>query len=217
MGTLLYLEDPAPRLRALLSTRHGIEVGIAKARAAFAREVAYYRAHHLEGKDPKTLADLRRRCALELGSGLGDAGRTLTAEELTALLLDSLRFAPFPESEEVLSQLVSRGFSLGVVSNWDISIADRLAELGLSPYFSAVVSSAAAGAAKPDPRPFRIALAKLGVSPEDALHVGDSPQEDLAGARAAGVNAYLLDRTGTGSSGLRSLRDLVALLDPGSG
>jgi putative hydrolase of the HAD superfamily len=83
--------------------------------------------------------------------------------------------------------LRARGLALVVVANWDVSVHDRLRELGLAPYFDAVVSSADVGAAKPDRRIFDTALARLGVPAARALHVGDSPADE-EGARAAGLH-----------------------------
>jgi putative hydrolase of the HAD superfamily len=68
--------------------------------------------------------------------------------------------------------------------------------VGLLPYFSAVVDSAVVGFEKPDPRIFEHALGRAGVPGRRALHVGDLYHADVAGARAAGVNALLLDPFG---------------------
>ena len=56
--------------------------------------------------------------------------------------------------------------------------------------------SAELGAAKPDPAIFRAALERLGAAAEDAVHVGDSVEHDVAGARAAGLEAILVARNG---------------------
>lgn len=62
----------------------------------------------------------------------------------------------------------------------------------------AAVCSEHARAYKPHPRPFRMALDELGVQPDAAIHVGDRPGEDRAGARAAGMACVIVDRPGTG-------------------
>lgn len=80
----------------------------------------------------------------------------------------------------------SRGLRLAVVSNFDGRLPALLDDLGLTPCLDAVVFSSSAGAAKPDPGPFRLALQALGLEPPQVWHVGDSA-EDVAGARAAGV------------------------------
>jgi putative hydrolase of the HAD superfamily len=96
-----------------------------------------------------------------------------------------------------------------VASNWDCSLPEWLAEAGLEDLLDGAVSSAAAGAAKPDPAVFRTALALAGAGPEEAVHVGDSLENDVAGARAAGIRAILLERAGEAPAGIPSVRTLA--------
>jgi putative hydrolase of the HAD superfamily len=101
---------------------------------------------------------------------------------------------------------------LVVVSNWDVSLHDVLQRLRLAPLLDGVVSSAEAGARKPSPEIFERALALVGVSAEQAIHVGDSPDEDLAGARAAGIEPVLIARDGgPRPPGVRVIESLVEL------
>jgi putative hydrolase of the HAD superfamily len=86
----------------------------------------------------------------------------------------------------MLEELRGRGLDLAVVSNWDVGLAEHVKRIGAGHLFSAVVTSAEAGAAKPDPAAFRLALDRLRVEPARALHVGDE-DEDEQGAAAAGV------------------------------
>jgi putative hydrolase of the HAD superfamily len=81
-----------------------------------------------------------------------------------------------------------------VVSNWDCSLHDVLVAAELRPRVDGVVTSAETGAAKPDPAIFARALELAGVSAAEALHVGDSPREDVEGARSAGIEAVLVVR-----------------------
>ena len=92
-----------------------------------------------------------------------------------------------------LVRLRDAGFELAVVSNSEGTIEQMLIEVGLRELLDAVVDSAVVGITKPDPRIFQIALDRLGVSPADAIMVGDSPSADIAGAHAAGLRAALLD------------------------
>lgn len=92
-----------------------------------------------------------------------------------------------------LVRLRDAGFELAVVSNSEGTIEQMLIEVGLREFLDAVVDSAVVGITKPDPRIFQIALDRLGVSPADAIMVGDSPSADIAGAHAAGLRAALLD------------------------
>ncbi|MGH2871266.1 MAG: HAD family hydrolase, partial [Solirubrobacteraceae bacterium] len=105
------------------------------------------------------------------------------------------------------------------VSNWDVSLLEVLELAGLGVLLDAVVSSAAVGAAKPAPAIFGHALALSGARPEHALHVGDSLAEDVAGARACGIEAVLLDRSGAQRpSGVTTIASLAELtLSPSGG
>ncbi len=86
-----------------------------------------------------------------------------------------------------------RGLQLAVVSNFDSRLPELLDNLGLGQWLEAVVVSSAAGAAKPDPRPYQQALAQLNLSASEVWHVGDSP-DDGAGARAAGIRWVMVQR-----------------------
>ena len=94
---------------------------------------------------------------------------------------------------QALERLRAAGFQLAVVSNSEGTIEQMLTEIELRDLFDAVVDSAVVGVTKPEPRIFQIALDRLGVSPADALMVGDSPSADVGGARNAGIRAALID------------------------
>jgi putative hydrolase of the HAD superfamily len=190
LGTLVHFEPPAPLLRAGLRERLGIEVTAEAAEAAIRDEIAYYRAHLHEGRDAGSLADLRRRSAEAMRPALGvDA-------DLTDVLLASLRFHAYPDAAPALTALRSRGIAIVVVSNWDHSLHERLAETGLAPLVDGAVASAELGHAKPERAIFERALELAGAEPGEALHAGDSPREDVEGALAAGLRAVLVARDG---------------------
>ena len=86
----------------------------------------------------------------------------------------------------VLADLARR-YRLGLVSNFYGNLAAVCEELGLAPYLSVTLDSAVIGCSKPDPRLFREALVRLTVDVVEAVHVGDSPSRDMAGARAVGM------------------------------
>ena len=196
LGTLVELRQPAPLLADELQAR-GAQVGERQAAAAIAEEIAYYRAHHEMGADMASLALLRVRCAEVLRAALERAGADLGELSLPGVLealLAALRFAPYPEVPDALRALRKRGHRLVVVSNWDVSLHEMLDRSGLSGLVDGAVSSAEAGAAKPDPEIFRRALALVEGSPEGGMHAGDSPEHDVAGALAAGLQPVLVVR-----------------------
>jgi len=93
-----------------------------------------------------------------------------------------------------LDRLVSAGLRLAVVSNWDERLPRLLAALGLGERFAALAVSAEVGVEKPDRRIFAAAAERLGLAPEEILHVGDRWLEDVEGAAAAGCSALWLRR-----------------------
>jgi putative hydrolase of the HAD superfamily len=220
LGTLVELEPPWPFLRQLLRQRHGIEVDEARAREAMLAEMSYYRQHHIEGHDESSLLDLRRRCAGVLREQLPELSH-IDDDRMTDLLLESLRFTPYPDAASTLAALRQVGLRSAVVSNWDRSLHEVLASVGLSGAVDAVVVSAEVGAAKPDAEIFRAALERVHSSPERALFVGDSLETDVAGARGAGLRAVLLDRNDSVAAGdvekIFSLTDLLSLVLAPSG
>jgi putative hydrolase of the HAD superfamily len=195
-GTLVTLDAPAPLLRALLAQRLGIDVSEEQAAAAMQAEVGYYRAHMHEGIDLARVAQLHGACAEVLRRALpADPGlEAASPQEMTEILLGSLRFSVFDEVPEALTRLRAGGLRLVVASNWDASLDSVLDRVGLLDAVDGVVSSATAGYAKPDPRLLTAALSLAGVGPERALHVGDGFREDVGAALGAGVRPLLLAR-----------------------
>ncbi|MBC8002422.1 MAG: HAD-IA family hydrolase, partial [Opitutaceae bacterium] len=112
--------------------------------------------------------------------------------------------------------LASRDIRLAVVSNWDERLHRILTGLKLRKYLDIVLVSREVGFNKPSPVIFEEALRKLGLPPESVLHVGDNRDEDLDGARAAGLPGLELVRTGrpTREDQIASLAELAGRLGP---
>ena len=199
LGTLVELEPPWVHLAADL----GVEPDEPLVNAVRA-EMAYYKQHAHEGTDSKALADLRARCAAVLSRELG---REIGVERMMA----AIRFRAYPDAPGALAQLRALGLTLVCVSNWDISLSDVLDRCGLLTALDGVVTSAGAGARKPDPAIFDPALELAECEPDEALHVGDTAEEDVAAARAAGIPVLLLDRDGEGDiASLEQVPDRVS-------
>lgn len=118
----------------------------------------------------------------------------------------------YPDARDALAHLRAAGLRLAVVSNWDDRLAGVLEGLGLAPYLSAVVVSAAVGYEKPDPRIFLEAARRLGAPPERVAHVGDRRREDVEGALAVGMHPVLLDRSGAARGPGRGASETAAEL-----
>ncbi len=126
--------------------------------------------------------------------------------------LDARSWEVYDDVAACLTRLRRQGCRLAAVSNWSNHLEGLLRDLGLLPYFDEVVASAAVGLRKPDPAIFRLALERLGASPDRAVHVGDSYEADVCGALNADIEGVLLDREGrsrrAGCRTIASLREL---------
>jgi len=130
------------------------------------------------------------------------AARGIVDDSLVAQLVQVYRehdptIAPFPEVPGVLESL-RREYLLGIVSDGYLAVQQRkLAALRLAPYFDAIIFSDEWGreAWKPNPRPFREVLDRLGgIAPEEAVYVADNPDKDFLGARGVGLTTIQICR-----------------------
>lgn len=104
----------------------------------------------------------------------------------------------FPESTAAIHHLQSKGFEIGVLSNFDRRLRDILKALDVRDAFCHVIISSEVGAAKPDPKVFHTAAERVGRAPGDCILIGDDPLRDHQGGLAAGFQAvHLVDRPST--------------------
>lgn len=182
-----------------------------------ARRALYLRAL---ANDPGSDA---ARWLFYLNEFLGQAGVTPEAEidRLRAVLVDSHRqenlWRRVPAgTRDALESLRTSGYRLGVVSNADGRVAQLLRDLDLDRCFETIIDSHHVGFEKPDPAIFACALAQLGEAASSSLYVGDMYAVDVLGARAAGLEAVLLDPLGASNGAdclvIRDLRELADLL-----
>jgi FMN phosphatase YigB (HAD superfamily) len=132
--------------------------------------------------------------------GAGDAVEAVAEVLLSEFTTGGVWTRVIPGSPEALRAIAATGVKLAIVSNADGSVeaqlaADGICQMGEGPGVSmdAILDSSVVGVAKPDPRIFEIALERVGVDPEHAIHVGDTPAADVVGARAAGIVPVLVD------------------------
>ena len=122
----------------------------------------------------------------------GDSGSL--ADELFDAFSDPAAYKLFDDVRPALRALSARGLKLGVISNFEPWL-ERVLELeGVRDWFAATAISGVLGVAKPEPGIFRWAVQAAGVPAAACLHVGDSPDADVAGARAVGMVPVLIDR-----------------------
>ena len=182
LGTLVDLDDPTARLQAALRER-GVDRPAPEVRRAFGIEAAYYIPRSHEGRDAESLERLREECARVF---LEAAEANLDPVEFTQPFVASLSFRLVDGAREALDRLRRAGLALACVTNWDCAFPEHLDRLGVADRFAVIVTSAEAGAQKPHPRIFELALEHLGVRAERVVHIGDS-ESDREGALAAGL------------------------------
>jgi len=120
----------------------------------------------------------------------------------------------YPETHATLEAIQGRGLPMAVISNWDHRLPEILDGLELTGWFQKITVSAIEGVEKPAAEIFHRTLERLGMRPEETVHVGDSPLEDYEGSRAAGMIPVLIDRTGTfAGNGFRRISSLDQVLD----
>jgi FMN phosphatase YigB (HAD superfamily) len=95
-----------------------------------------------------------------------------------------------------LEALRRHKYTLGVISDWGISLGPILRRLNLTPYFDCLLVSAVTRHAKPSPMLYEMALERANSIADYTLHIGDSYIHDVLGARAVGMTPVLLDRPG---------------------
>jgi len=117
--------------------------------------------------------------------------------ELTNNYVESTKnFVPKVNNEvyEVLPKIKELGLKTAIVSNTSFSergVMAMLKNLGIADYFDLIVSSSSLGLNKPNPRIYRYLVRKLGLRPQEILHVGDSCVNDVLGPLSVGLRAAL--------------------------
>jgi putative hydrolase of the HAD superfamily len=161
----------------------------AQARAAAVQDLQ----HHPELEHDE---EIWVRFTEDIIRGMGGDGPRVreVAEAITAGWLHSENFELYEDALPVMASLRASGLKLGLVSNTSRDLDAFVRHFAIDA--DAWISSGTHGRVKPSPSIFRAALELLAVEPPDAVMVGDSPADDIEGARALGMRAFLLDREG---------------------
>src|SRR5947209_14269899 len=122
----------------------------------------------------------------------------------------------FPDVIPTLTACRGADLTLGIVSNFEEWLEGMLIEMEIAPFFDVMVISGKEGIEKPDPAIFRLALERIGMTPDEVVFVGDHPRVDVAAASRIGMTGVLVDRVGryAGFPGRRveRLTDLLPIL-----
>jgi len=209
VGTLIRLHEPVGDTYARFAHQAGVEIAAARLQAAFADALQRAPQMVFPGLPPAAVAAREREWWRNLVSAVfaaaGPMERFGAFDAVFAQLWEyyagAAAWAVTPGAVELLQALRARGLRTGMVSNFDHRLPALLDALGLAALLEVVVLPADAGAAKPDPRIFAVALARLGVRAAAAVYGGDDADDDIAGAERAGLRAVDV----TGVEDLRSL------------
>jgi putative hydrolase of the HAD superfamily len=198
-GTLFEAREPVGHTYARVARQHGLAADDAAVSAGFRR--AFSSTPGL-AFGPGRRADEIRRLEREWWyglvrrsfEGLGEFDNfDAFFEELFAYFGDPAHWEPLPDAHTTLQHLKDANLRLGIISNFDARLYRILEGLELKPFFETVTISSEAGYAKPAPQIFATALADLGVTSAEAVHIGDSEHMDIHGAQEAGLRAILID------------------------
>ncbi len=174
-----------------LGERFGLSLDPSRYQEARAKAIEGIRRHPELEHDEEIWVAFTERIIRNMG---GDADSAYDcAVAMTKAWEHAEHFELYEDALPVLDELRSRGVKLGLVSNTGRDLDEFVAHHQLQ--VDAVLGSGAFGRTKPHPTIFQAVLERLGVEPSAAAMVGDSPEDDIEGARAAGLGAgFLLDR-----------------------
>ena len=193
--------------------RHGLELDPERYADARAAAIVDLRRHPELEHDEEVWLRFTEDIVRGMG-GDGDACRSV-AEAITDRWLHSENFELYDDVLPVLGLLRDHGLKLGLVSNTSRDLDEFVRHFRLD--VDAWISSRTHGKVKPSPTIFKAILEELEVEPPAAVMVGDSAEDDVEGARALGMDAYLVDRGGgAGPDALPTLLALPALLGIGA-
>lgn len=221
-GTLLTVDGSVGERYAVLAREYGKDVAPHEIEAGFRRSFPNAPPLAFPGAPAAKLAELEhtwwRSVVRDVFAGFGPFPNFDDYfDALYAAFAQPEAWRLYPETRATLDALRDRGYRLGVISNFDARLFGLLDGLGIAGHFDPIIASSRAGAAKPDPAIFRRALTKCGANAEQAVHVGDTYELDVLGARTAGVAAILIDRVGRATppdcSTVRGLDEVPALLE----
>lgn len=120
-------------------------------------------------------------------------------------------FHLYPETMEILAWAKER-YAVALVSNCIVTTGEQMDDFGIRSFFDSIVLSYEVGLMKPEKEIFEVAFRALGVSPKEAIMIGDKEIQDMQGAKNAGMRGILIDRGGS-SKYPDTITNLLALKD----
>ena len=199
--------DLGPEGYGRAGARHGLTIDPQRYDEARQAAIATLERHPELEHDEERWVVFTERIVRGMG-GDGEAAHAC-AVELTKAWEHAHNFELFEDSLPTLAELRRHGLKIGLISNTGRDLDEFVAHHRLD--VDVVLSSRVHGKVKPHPSIFRAVLERLDVAPEEAAMVGDSPDDDLAGARALGIRGVLVDREARFPEERERIDDLRAL------
>jgi HAD superfamily hydrolase (TIGR01549 family) len=191
-----------------LGSRFGLELDPSRYAEAREKAIEGLRRHPELEHDEEIWVAFTERIIRGMGGNADSAYDCAVA--MTRAWEHAEHFELYEDALPVLEELRGHGLKLGLVSNTGRDLDEFVAHHGLD--VDAVLGSRAFGRTKPHPTIFQEALKRLEVEPAEAAMVGDSTEDDVEGAHAAGIRtAFLLDRENRYPEIADRLPDLLAL------
>jgi putative hydrolase of the HAD superfamily len=214
VGTLIHPQPAAPLVYAEVGRRHGspltADAIAARFVEAFRREEEWDWGHGWRTSEEREIGRWRQ-IVTSVFEDHADAEACF--EELFAHFSRPEAWRVEPEAEGVFARLAAGGWTLALASNYDRRLHSVVAG---SPWLRGIPHrfiSSEIGWRKPAAEFFQAVCGRLGLPPQQVVHVGDDRQNDYDGARGAGMGAVLFDPRGKGAEGnvvrIANLHDLV--------
>ncbi len=199
--TIVTFDPPREELQAEACREFGVEVDPQAIPRAYwvaddflSRENAHL---YVQQRSPEELKEFWASYEAVLLKEAGvEVSRELALRIVTRLRQLDRGLVLFNDVLPVMKSLKARSTIFGLISNLNRPLGECCSELGLAPYIDFAITSSEVGSEKPHPPIFLAALERAGVSPSEAIHVGDQYNSDVVGAKGAGINPLLLDRHG---------------------
>lgn len=196
-GTLLHPYPSVGEIYATYAAKHGSQVDVKQVEARFRsawlkRDGLTHLASHSSEKN-------ERQWWYDLVRDVFDSLATFKDfksffEELYDVFARAQYWKLYPGTLDLLKKLKANRKKIGIISNWDSRLFGICEELAITPHVDFILASAVFGVSKPNPKIFHEALRLSGVNPAEAIHIGDSFEDDVKGAAAAGLHAILIER-----------------------
>lgn len=201
-NTLAYFDPPRDEFYARFANEHGVKITPSAIAEALPAADQYWRQENFkspirERPDKEKYATYTEYALRILKNAETPVAPDVALQILGKAFSIGFKFVAFGDAVPALQSVKQRNLTAGVISNVGQEIDGYCIEMGFAPYLDFKVTSYEVGYDKPHPQIFQQALEKAGVKADEALYIGDQYDQDVVGARGAGMKPILLERNGS--------------------